>query len=443
MANKRLLSVQQYEPIVQSHSTHTGVQVQQERIYSFFLTIVKTKTPQKVLLKFKSLFIDSLTADTGNNFLGVYRIFSPEQEQEFYHTIKRCCYILVNNWETARKYKYIQRLISLFEHYQKNKNQVNPETRIYQTWLDNFLSSEDYTTLKLFVAKFETIENQRNWTQRYTAYLLVAESCDENNSSEQREIARRLSRQLKEQFKFDLAMYVAHSQSNTAKTKFDQNHYRNPSLLGDNLLRLIKMIVSKKGTFNYINIAHIFVQQTQEQTLKEFKYNLLRYLLFSLENQPFVQTLQQQLEEKLSNWKIEHDQENITKSLSLRISNKVIDFLTTENRQAPTALFTSVISQGHALTLVIILLKIILISKNSRTHLETQIAYLISYYDQYPAEECKWLIHFIEIFNVTFAIYTENVEYNLVKMKENEETSDLQMNLDDYRVFSQLKFNRE
>ncbi len=99
------------------------------------------------------------------------------------------------------------------------------------------------------------------------------------------------------------------------------------------------------------------------------------------------------------------------------------------------------ISQGHALTLVIILLKIILICNNSRRHLETRIAHLIRFYENYPEDECKGVINFMEIFNITFAIYAENVEYNLIKMEE-EESSNPQLNLDGYRVFSQMKVDK-
>ncbi len=41
-------------------------------------------------------------------------LFLENNEKEFQNTIKRCCYIIVNNWETNRKYKYIQELVNLF-----------------------------------------------------------------------------------------------------------------------------------------------------------------------------------------------------------------------------------------------------------------------------------------------------------------------------------------
>ena len=254
--------------------------------------------------------------------------------------------------------------------------------------------------------------------------MLFAQSLDQKNPKEQQESAGKISKQLKEKFKFELAMYSASS-----------TRYKNPTILGDEVLRLIKTIVVKKGAFGYENIANIFIKQTQNQTLQEFKESLQKYLFFSVQQQKFVETLKQQLSEKLSFWLVEHNEEIIDNNLLLRSCNRVIDYLTTENGREPASLFSLLLSQGHSLTLVIVLLKIILVCRNARNHLELRIANLIRYYDKYSEDECQWLINFIEIMNITFAIYTDNVEYNLIKMKENEQ----HLNIDNYRVFSQLK----
>jgi hypothetical protein len=65
-------------------------------------------------------------------------------------------------------------------------------------------------------------------------------------------------------------------------------------------------------------------------------------------------------------------------------------------------------SQGHPLTVVVLLLKIVLICKPARTHLEACIADLIRYHEKSP-ETCSWMINFIEIFNIIFAIYADNM----------------------------------
>jgi hypothetical protein len=438
--NANSLLISQEDPhCVISNSRQLNVQIAQEEVYSFFVEIVKNLSPNDVLREFKGLFIDGLDSEDSDYIPGIYSVFLDDNEQELYNTIKRCCYIIVNNWKTTRKDKYIQELVNLFVNESLEiKTNNAPSVKICKTWLKNFVNSKDYQELKLFAAKYDE-SFKGHWSNRYSSYLLIEQSVNQNNPREQQEAARKLSKQIKDKFKFELAMYIARSQSSVSST----TRYKNPSILGDHALRLIKAIVLKKGFFSHENIAHIFVKQTQNQTLEEFKINLEKYLFLSVNKQESVETWKQQFVDTLSLWKKDYNQEIITKELFLRTCNRVIDYLTIENGKEPSSLFILLITQGHALTLVIILLKIILICKNSRRHLETQIAHLIQFYEKYPEDECKSLINFMEIFNITFAIYGENVEYNLIKMDEEKQNSNPQLNLDGYRVFSQMKVERE
>ncbi|QHG19777.1 hypothetical protein [Nostoc sp. ATCC 53789] len=435
--NANSLSISQENPhSVTSNSSQINVQIAQEEVYSFFVEIVKKLSPDDVLREFKGLFIDGLDLEESDYIPGIYSIFLDDNEQELCNTLKRCCYIIVNNWKTNRKDKYIQELVNLFVNENlKIKDNNDPVVKICKTWLENFVNSKDYQELKLFADKYDE-SSKGHWANRYSSYLLIDQSVNKNNPIEQQEAARKLSKQIKEKFKFELAMYIARSQSTVSSTA----RYKNPSVLGDQALRLIKAIVLKRGVFSHENIAHIFLKQTQNQTLEQFKVNLEKYLFLSVGKQESVEAWKQQFIDVLSSWKKDYNQEVITKELFLRTCNRVIDYLTIENSKEPSSLFILLISQGHALTLVIILLKIILICNNSRRHLETRIAHLIRFYENYSEDECKGVINFMEIFNITFAIYAENVEYNLIKMEE--QSSNPQLNLDGYRVFSQMKVDR-
>ncbi|MEH2162365.1 MAG: hypothetical protein V7K38_15295 [Nostoc sp.] len=433
-----LLISQENPHTVTSKSRQINVQITQEEVYSFFMEIVKNLSPDDVLRELKGLFIDGLDSEKSDYIPGIYSVFLDNNEQELSNTLKRCCYIIVNNWKTHRKDKYIQELVNLFINDNlKIKENDAPLVKTCKTWLENFVNSKDYQELKLFAAKYDE-SSKGHWANRYSSYLLIDQSVNKNNPREQQEAARKLSKQIKEKFKFDLAMYIARSQSAVSSAA----RYKNPSILGDQALRLIKAIVLKRGVFSHENIAHIFIKQTQNQTLEEFKINLEKYLFLSGGKQESVETWKQQFIDTLSVWKKDYNQETVTKDLFLRTCNRVINSLTIENSQEPSSLFILLITQGHALTLVIILLKIVLISKNSRRHLETRIAHLIRFYENYPEDECKGIINFMEIFNITFAIYAENVEYNLIKMDEEKQSSNPQLNLDGYRVFSQMKVYR-
>jgi hypothetical protein len=361
-------------------------------------------------------------------------ILFANQEQEFRNTLKRSCYILVNNWEITRNYYYIQQLIYLFSEPILDKPSVLPVIRRLREWLKNFAQSQDFQELKLFAARYGD-RATAHWSYRYVPYLLVPQYINLNNPFEQRQAARNLYKKLKDQFKFDLAMYTAHSEDLIPEEKF-----KNPTYLGEEVVHLIKRIVVKQGMFNYSSLAQIFLKQIQDLKYRDFKRSLVDYLIFSTEHGNVVDTLRKSLTEKLTSLYTHHDHAVIDTSLLLRTSNRLIEYFTTEDRKEPSPLFVLLLSQGSSLTLVILLLKIILVCRYAQTHLEARIADVIRYYEKCPEEDCKWIIHFLEIFNITMTIYTENVEYSLVNMTKSYSPGATEpANLENYRIFSQLK----
>jgi hypothetical protein len=424
----------QTEPRLKPKKLGFSTQQAQEMIYQFLLELVRKQPPGKVLEEFKHLFIDYDSSDGNVEALqAISEFLFSNNEKEFLHTLKRSCYILVNNWDTSRNHSYIKQLVDLFLEFKVNRRTLSPTLKRLRAWLTNFVNSQDYYELKLFLAKYG-YSDEEHWSKRYTSYLLVPQYTNPNNPIEQREAARSLSKKLKDQFKFDLAMYTARSQSSAQDTI-----PKNPTGLGDDVLRLIKMIVAKRGNFSYENIAHIFIKQTQGINYKKFKYALQNYLIFSVANKDFVEILNKQISEKLEGLYERHHEERLDDALLLRTCNRVIEDLTTEDQQKPSDLFILLLSQGNPLTLVIVLLKIILICPNARTHLEICIAKLIEYYMDYPEDESKWVVNFFEVFNITFAIHADNVQYNLIKMDGKRSDEPSEEALDTYRVFSQLR----
>lgn len=412
----------------------------QQYIYNFLLSIVNRWPPEDVLEAFKQLFINHADVANSDVVPALHVILFANDEQEFRNTLKRSCYILVNNWELARQFEAIQALIKAFESSAIKRRTLSPTLKRLRHWLSRFIESADFRELSLFAARFseeKTVNRPGEWVNRYSSYLLVSQYINVENPVEQREAARILSRRLKDQFKFDLAMYTAHSQS--AMPKKDET--RNPTALGDGALRLIKAIVAKRGQYSYKNLARIFLGQVRGLNYGNFKRSLPEYLLFTVTNNSITEDLRKQLQQRLQPLYPEHNADPVDASLILRTCNRVIDYFMTEDRIQPSDLFVRMLSQGNALTLAIILLKLILISRGSLLYLEARIADLLSYYEQFPKSECAWVINFLEVFRVTFAIYAENVEYNLIKMTDSPLPDDIfsdQVNWEAFRIYSQL-----
>jgi hypothetical protein len=336
----------------------------------------------------------------------------------------------------AREHKAVQELLQLFSDPIIYKPTVSPTLKRLRGWLIDFVESQDFKDLELFVtSRFSANDDDRNWATRYTSYLLVPQYIDNRNPREQREAARAMSRRLKDKFKFDLAMYTVYAQLSTPLGRQREN----PTVLGDDVVRLIKAIVAKRGPFSHRNLARIFKEQTRNVSYRQYKNSLLGYLVFSVQEAEFVRTLKTCIQDKLDRLYRKYDSHPVDRSLILRTSNRLIDYLMTEDRERPSELFTMLLSRGTPLTLAVVLLKIILISRNSHPYLEARIADLIRYYQQFPRNECQWIINFLEIYSITFAIYSNDVEYNLVRVyKDNAEDQACEHSLDDYRVFSQM-----
>jgi hypothetical protein len=421
------------QPSVKPHPSRRNIPKAQEAIYEFLLEIVKSWAPDDVLREFKHLFIHHSDTVTCNLLPCLYEIVFANQEAEFRNTLKRSCYILINNWDITRNRDSIQKLIQLFADPILYKHTISPTLKRLREWLRNFIASSDFQELKLFASRYED-RGKVHWSQRYASYLLVPQYINLDNPLEQRQAARNLSKKLKEKFKFELAMYTALSESAIPR----EQKLENPTSLGDEVLRLIKRIVAKRGFFSYPHIAHIFLNQTKNLSYYAFKQGLLEYLIFSVEQDEFACVLKSQLSEKLSTLYADHDDVVVNNALILRTANRVLEYLTTENHQEPSSLFVLLLSQGNSLTLVIVLLKVMLICRHARTHLEARIANLIRYYASYSEEECQWVVNFFEMFRIITAIYTENIEYSLVNMNQSSRQR-LEADMEAYRIFSQLK----
>ena len=420
-----------------SRRRHQDVQQAQQTIYDFLLKIVKDWPAADVLEEFKGLFLQHHETIGTNTVPALYAILFANNKREFDNTLKRSCYILINNWEVAREYGAIRELIQLFSDPTIRKLSISPTIKRLRQWLREFTARADLQDLKPFV-RHRLSQEAPHWSKRYTAYLLAPQYIDANNPLEQREAARTLSQRLRNKFKFDLAMYTAHFQQ--VHGQGERRH--NPTMLGDSALRVIRALVAKRGMFSHRNLAHIFHEQTKGLSYSSYKNSLVEYLLFSATKTDFVLRLESRLQQKLDRLYVKFQQQPVDPSLVLLTSNRVIDYLMTEDHKTPSPLFSLLLTNGRPLTLAIVLLKLILVSPNSHPYLDARMADLIRYYEQFPQRECQWIINFLEIYGVTLAICGSDVEYNLVQIQQGEATAPINhtetASLDEYRIFSQM-----
>ncbi|MDJ0706648.1 MAG: hypothetical protein QNJ46_25540 [Leptolyngbyaceae cyanobacterium MO_188.B28] len=411
------------------------IQQAQETIYNYFLEIVRTWEASKVLTVFRQLFIHNLDSHDSNVLAALHIILLSHREDEFRNTLKRTCYVLINNWEIARNHHAIQQLVDIISDSTIHQAAISPILRCLRRWLVNFTRSKDYQDLR-FLSSRHT--KTKHWTHRYTSYLLVSQYMDSSNPIEQREIAYALSKKLKDEFKFQLAMYTAYSQTDSL---FKKTTVENPTGLGDNLLLWIKKILVRRGIFDYKNLANIFLKQSQTLRYQSFKQSLKKYLMFLMPDDVDNQIFERELLNKLEHLYPHLDNEEVNDALLLRTCNRLIEYLITEDRIQPSPLFNFFRAQNNSMTLAILLLKIALICPKSRAHLEARIADLVRYFEALSEEDCKGVVNFFEVFHIAFTIYSDNVEYNLVPNRTkpvDQKDGERESNLEGCQIFSRI-----
>jgi hypothetical protein len=230
-------------------------------------------------------------------------------------------------------------------------------------------------------------------------------------------------------------MYTAHAQS----ANYNQALYPNPTIFGDDVLRLIKRLVARQGDCSYENSANRFLAQTKITDYSNFKKALNSYLFFSAQSRIDISILKAKFAKKLDSVCPNKNQVPVNSALILVTCNRAIEWLTTENHQTPSPLFELLISRGNAIVLSIALLKLVLICPNARPNLELCLAELIEYYQSHPDVDSNNAIQFFELMKIVLTIYGGDVEYSLVKIKADAEVGDRVVDLDNYRVFLRVK----
>ncbi len=418
----------------------------QDEICSYILKYVKTADAEEVLEHFYQLFIaapDTVVSDMSD---ALHALIAYKNEEEFINTLKRCCYIMINNWHANRDYHSAVGIIEILDKAEYSEQPSTANLRLLRNWLIKFTQSDAYQELKLFVLPLieshESVSDKhpnptpKKWSHRYTSYLLASHAFNLNNSEEQRNLARNLSKQLRDKFKFELAMYTARCES----PAFQGKPLPNPTKLGDSVVSLIKKIVSQYNLFQYEAQAQNWLEKVENLNYKAFKSNLQNYLLLSVTDEPIIVILKSKLSEKLDVLYNTYDEDVIEKDLLLRSCRRIIEYFTTETGGKPAFLFILLTNGGNILTLVILLLKTIVLCPQVRPHLEICIARLIQYYENSPEDECRWFINFLEVFDLVFTLYTENVRYDLVKVRNKKLNGAVaEDDLDNYRLFCQAQ----
>lgn len=157
----------------------------------------------------------------------------------------------------------MQGLLKSFTNFITEKLSLSLITNRLRSWTINFVNSIDYQEIESYVIK------------KYQEHL---SSCDqsrllEKHSAKQKkvmelEVSEAQVRQLKYGFKLDLSMYMARIDS-----VIYNKQSKNPTCLENDILRVIKILISKSSCTTYINNAEKISQKITGKNLSKIQTN--------------------------------------------------------------------------------------------------------------------------------------------------------------------------
>lgn len=312
----------------------------EEEISQYFLFKVEYESAKWMFNEFDSLFI--LGAKVSNKTMQKYldQLIELEEEQVFLHTLKRCCFVLLNNWKTIRNYEYCEKLITFLNGVKNNivipKNKID-EIRI--KWIIKFLKSDDFENMKNFA-----IGGSPNF-----------------------------------------AKHIQSVPSSQIKTNINKTEY----------VSYLSHKYNEKFIEKYALKAQDFKQKSLGYPYASIKSDLYNYLFDDIETHEIFDLIKEKVYQDIDNY-YEDEQDKLWDiNLALRTFNKILDKITISKEKSPSTVFMCLITQGNLSLWVNILIKIVLVVPDSTKYLDHCISSLIDYYRQASTFDFDWLINML------------------------------------------------
>jgi hypothetical protein len=399
----------------------------EHQLYEHLLDRVNDESPEELIARFKSLFVDAVGYPDRQIALALDEIaVSADAREEFRFILNRCCHILINRWQARPQLQSaIPDLVQLFESTpSRSITELSRAkgARHVRSLVQDFTATEQYLTLQRLARVIsgqleeECYAGQRPLGVLIRRYPYLYEHCllSEDSTQAHQRTVQQLQSQVQKQFEVDLSQYVTYRvrrsriarQGGKAATT-TMRVIDNPTLLSDrDLVASLNQFAGKvDGTHTYRDLAHSFVTHSRHtRTYQHFKRDLYDYILTSVDagygSRQFNQLLADQLESIMPD---SHDKP-LNDFLLVRTYSQLLNFLIVESVQQPQHfVFVDLISNLGPVLTIGLLLKIVLLCRKIRPYLERRFSILFSHYESCAQEAVQWLVQVLETLNVALS----------------------------------------
>ncbi|MBD3882300.1 hypothetical protein IFO70_11065 [Phormidium tenue FACHB-886] len=389
----------------------------EEYLYNHLVERVKLETPEELLARFQSLFIDG----TGYSDHAVWQtlkaiVDSSTAEKEFKFILNRSCHILINHWlMQPRLHNTITDLVALFEQSPSGQGRSRTSQRLREL-VQQFKLTEQYAALKRLV---QVVHHPSDWStgskplgtliRRYPC-LYDYNLLTEDSTREQRRCIRHMRREIQQQLEQDLARYITAKRRSSPllapAASLPMLH--NPTLLSDRHLdQALQQFGGKiDGSNTYRDLAQCFLTYSSRTcSYRSFKADLYEYLVASIDTRYGKAQFNQRLSAYIQNLLPDQAGECLSDVLLVCTCRKLLNFLVIESAQKPNhGMFVDLTGNLGITTTIGLLLKIVLICRTVKPYLEKKFAVLFKHYEASASEGVVWLIESLENLNVALSL---------------------------------------
>ncbi|HBB34933.1 MAG TPA: hypothetical protein DDZ80_26925 [Cyanobacteria bacterium UBA8803] len=402
------------------------ISLQEQVLFDHLIYRVQEESPMQLIDRFRMLFIEgSDYPEPGITTVLDQIAASKQAEREFNNILNRCCYILINHWLGKREHRLvIPQLVALLKS-ASSKVEPSYSRRPLQELVVMFVKGKEYRDLEYLAASIDQtpVDGPREpasdstllikLMDRYPylyAHCLLHEDC----TPEYKEVIEQLQVQKQQQFEIDLSKYATYLvrqvpvQSYTASNETAQifNSVVNPTQLSNEQLFLaLKEFVGKvDGSHTYRDLAQAFLARTcQNLSYGDFKKHLYKYLIASIKPEYGRHQFNQRLDNQLKNTFKDYDFEPLDSFLLGETCRQLFNFLVQSPEQEEHLFFIDLLTNNGSLKTTVLLLKIALLSRQTKTDLEKRFSLLFNHYGTQPVSEVSWLVESLENLNVALS----------------------------------------
>ncbi len=412
----------------------------EEELYAHFLQCIKRESSERVIERFRYLFIKGTGYEDHNIKLILDEIVnSKSAEQEFLFILNRCCHIIINQWQMQPNLKPdIPKLIAEFEHILPPGSANSRSARKLRQLMKNFARSEQCLKLQRLARlidrekgyKFDQSEYVGNLIQRYP-YLHQHCLVSDDSSYEFKRTIKKMQTKIQHKYEVNLSRYVTNrvrmiqtvrqykALNQTRIPKKIIQPVKNPTLLSDrDLDRAIHHYLGKVELgCTYHDLSQNFLTHTsQTQSYKAFKDDLYEYLITSIDSNYGKHKFNHKLYQCLQNTLPDFQNQKVNEFLLIRTCSQLFKFLVVNSKKNPEHyVLLDLISNLGETKVIGFLLKIVLLCHKIKPYLEKRFSILFSHYESFDKTGVPWLIKSLENMQVAFSIHFGNVDLSVAK----------------------------